>query len=62
MADMDVDSVEPTSSKAKGKAKEDGKDGKQKFEVKKVSFNIWLAVDVWIAEHFGTRADFSGTQ
>ena len=36
MADMDVD-VDPTPVvKSKGKSKEDGKDGKKRFEVKKV--------------------------
>ncbi|KAF7798188.1 hypothetical protein EIP86_009405 [Pleurotus ostreatoroseus] len=35
MADMDVDDA-PTTSVTKGKAKEDGKDGKKRFEVKKV--------------------------
>ena len=36
MADMDVDEA-PTTTVAKGKGKADGKDGKQRFEVKKVS-------------------------
>ena len=35
MADMEVDEA-PTTTVAKGKAKADGKDGKQRFEVKKV--------------------------
>ena len=36
MADMEVDEA-PTTTVAKGKGKADGKDGKQRFEVKKVS-------------------------
>lgn len=37
MTEMDVDdAVVPVAIKAKGKAKEDGKDGKKRFEVKKV--------------------------
>ena len=35
MADMEVDEA-PTTTVAKGKGKADGKDGKQRFEVKKV--------------------------
>ncbi|KAI0342341.1 ring-box Roc1/Rbx1/Hrt1 protein [Trametopsis cervina] len=42
MADMEVDTVDPAPVKAKGKAKEQGKDSKQKFEVKK-----WNAVALW---------------
>lgn len=35
MADMEVDDV-PTTTTSKGKAKDDGKEGKKRFEVKKV--------------------------
>ena len=34
MADMEVDDV-PTTTTSKGKAKDDGKEGKKRFEVKK---------------------------
>ena len=36
MADMDVDVPEQRSAAPKGKTKEAGKDGKKRFEVKKV--------------------------
>ena len=40
MADMDVDTDVPAPAKAKGKSKEDSKDGKKKFEVKKVRLHV----------------------
>lgn len=39
---MDVDPAPAAPAKGKGRAKEDGKEGKQKFEVKKVPFVILL--------------------
>ena len=43
MADMDVDTDVPAPSKSKGKSKDDSKDGKKKFEVKKVRTPITIA-------------------
>ena len=59
MADMDVDvPAEPAQVRTKSKAREDGKDGKKRFEVKKART---LGSSPWLhADH--DFIDFSGTQ
>lgn len=45
MADMDVDTPNETEPKARGKANDDSKGGKKRFEVKKVRTLIAMVVE-----------------